>query len=47
VDLLEAQRTDNDVRLATAQAMADTAGSAADLAAATTALTESEVANVK
>jgi cobalt-zinc-cadmium efflux system outer membrane protein len=43
VDLLEAERTDNDVRLATAQAMADTASTAADLAAARTTLTESEL----
>jgi cobalt-zinc-cadmium efflux system outer membrane protein len=35
VDLLEAERTDNDVRLAAAQAQADTASSAADLKAAT------------
>lgn len=47
VDLLEAQRTDNDVRLATAQAQAATAGTAADLTAAKTALTESELTNVK
>ena len=43
VDLLEAQRTDNDVRLATAQAMADTASTAADLTAAKTTLTETEL----
>lgn len=43
VDLLEAERTDNDVRLATAQAMADTASTAADLTAARTSLTETEL----
>jgi cobalt-zinc-cadmium efflux system outer membrane protein len=35
VDLLEAERADNDARLATAQAMSDTAGAVADLKAAT------------
>jgi cobalt-zinc-cadmium efflux system outer membrane protein len=35
VDLLEAERTDNDVRLAAAQAQADTASAMADLKAAT------------
>jgi cobalt-zinc-cadmium efflux system outer membrane protein len=35
VDLLEAERTDNDVRLAAAQAQADTASATADLKAAT------------
>ena len=35
VDLLEAERTDNDVRLASAQAQADTASATADLKAAT------------
>jgi cobalt-zinc-cadmium efflux system outer membrane protein len=44
VDLLEAERTDNDVRLAMAQAMADTASTAADLTAARATLTETEVA---
>jgi cobalt-zinc-cadmium efflux system outer membrane protein len=34
VDLLQAERTDNDVRLATVQAMSDTAGARADLEAA-------------
>lgn len=43
VDLLEAERTDNDVRLATAQAMADTASTAADLTAARTSLTETQL----
>ena len=47
VDLLEAERTDNDVRVATAQAMADTASTSADLTAAKTALTETEVSAVK
>jgi cobalt-zinc-cadmium efflux system outer membrane protein len=37
VDLLEAERADNDARLATAQAMADTASASADLQAATEA----------
>ncbi len=40
VDLLEAERTDNDVRLATAQAMSDTASAAADLIAAHNVMTE-------
>ena len=35
VDLLEAERTDNDVRLAAAQAHADTANATANLKAAT------------
>jgi len=35
VDLLEAERADNDARLATAQALADTASAAADLKSAT------------
>lgn len=43
VDLLEAERTDNDVRLATAQAMADTASAAADLAAARVVITDGEL----
>jgi cobalt-zinc-cadmium efflux system outer membrane protein len=37
VDLLEAERADNDARLATAQAMSDTASAVADLQAATDA----------
>lgn len=45
VDLLEAERTDNDVRLATAQAMADTAGAAADLAAARALVTEAQLSS--
>ena len=40
VDLLEAERTDNDVRLAAAQAQADTASATADLQAATTVVNE-------
>jgi cobalt-zinc-cadmium efflux system outer membrane protein len=40
VDFLEAQRTDNTVRLAAAQAMSDTAGAAADVIAAQTTVTE-------
>ena len=43
VDLLEAERTDNDVRLATAQAMADTASAAADLVAARAAVSRAEL----
>jgi cobalt-zinc-cadmium efflux system outer membrane protein len=40
VDLLEAERTDNDVRLAAAQAQADTASATADLQAATEVVNE-------
>jgi cobalt-zinc-cadmium efflux system outer membrane protein len=47
VDLLEAERSDNDVRIATAQAMADTVSTAADLAAAQTTLTETDLSSVK
>lgn len=47
VDLLAAERTDNDVRIATAQAMADTISAAADLASAKTALTAAQVAAEK
>jgi cobalt-zinc-cadmium efflux system outer membrane protein len=47
VDLLDAERTDNDVRLATAQAMSDTASSVADLTAARTALSETELTSQK
>jgi cobalt-zinc-cadmium efflux system outer membrane protein len=43
VDLLNAEHTDNDVRQAATQAMADTASAAADLAAARTTLSESEL----
>jgi cobalt-zinc-cadmium efflux system outer membrane protein len=47
VDLLEAERSDNDVRIATAQAMADTVSTAADLSAAQTTLTETDLSSVK
>lgn len=40
VDLLEAERTDNDVRIATAQAMSDTASAVADLIASRNAISE-------
>ncbi len=40
LDLLSAERNDNDIRLATAQAMADSASAAADLAAARNAMAE-------
>jgi cobalt-zinc-cadmium efflux system outer membrane protein len=43
VDLLDAERTDNDVRVATAQALSDTASAAADLQAARTILSESDL----
>jgi cobalt-zinc-cadmium efflux system outer membrane protein len=43
VALLTAERDDNDVRLATAKAMSDSAMAAADLAAATNVLTEPEL----
>jgi outer membrane protein, heavy metal efflux system len=43
VDLLEAERTDNDVRLAMAQAMSDTAAARADLEAARAVLTPEEL----
>ncbi len=43
VNLLDAERTDNDIRLATAQAMNDTAGAIADLIAARFVLSEAEV----
>jgi cobalt-zinc-cadmium efflux system outer membrane protein len=43
VNLLDAERTDNDVRLATAQAMSDTASAVADLEAAQSVLAESEL----
>jgi hypothetical protein len=45
--LLDAERTDNDVRLATVQAMADTASAAADLTAARAVLPETELNSVK
>lgn len=47
VDLLQAERTDNDVRLATAQAMSDTAAARADLAAARSVLTPEELKRYK
>jgi len=40
VDLLDAERTDNDIRLATVQAMSDTASAVADLNAARNVLTQ-------
>ncbi len=45
VDLLEAERADNDARLATAQAFADTANAVADLKAATEAIHDQPSAN--
>jgi len=42
VDLLDAERTDNDIRLATVQAMNDTASAVADLIAARLILSETE-----
>jgi cobalt-zinc-cadmium efflux system outer membrane protein len=47
VNLLDAERTDNDVRLATAQAMSDTASAVADLEAAQGVLSESELKSYK
>ena len=43
VDLLEAERADNDARLAAAQAMSDTASAVADLKAARNVLSEAEL----
>jgi len=43
VDLLNAEQTDNTIRLALAQAMNDTASAAADLTAARTVLTEEDL----
>ena len=43
VDLLEAERTDNAVRMAHAQAMSDTASAVADVAAAQTVVSEMEL----
>jgi outer membrane protein, heavy metal efflux system len=43
VNLLDAERTDNDVRLAAAQASSDTASAAADLEAARSVLAQSEL----
>lgn len=45
--LLDAERTDNDVRLATAQAMSDTISAAADLKAARAVMSETELASAK
>lgn len=47
VDMLEAERTDNDVRLATAQAMADSASATVDEQAASLAVTESDLSVLK
>ena len=47
VDLLTAERDDNSVRLAAAQAMSDTASAAADLAAARQVLSEKELTQRK
>jgi cobalt-zinc-cadmium efflux system outer membrane protein len=47
LDLLDAQRTDNDVRLATAQAKADTVSAAADLTAAKKLLSQDELNSLK
>jgi len=47
VDLLEAERTDNTVRSALAQALADTASAAADVTAAQFVLSESELESIK
>jgi cobalt-zinc-cadmium efflux system outer membrane protein len=41
--LLDAERTDNDIRLATVQAMSDTTGAIADLVAARNVLPETEL----
>ena len=43
VNLLDAERTDNDIRLASAQAMNDTAGAVADLTAARFVLSDKEL----
>jgi hypothetical protein len=43
VDLLNAEQTDNTIRLALAQAMNDTASTAADLVAARTVTTETDL----
>jgi cobalt-zinc-cadmium efflux system outer membrane protein len=43
VDLLTAERDDNNVRLAAAQALSDTASTAADLKAARTVVSETEL----
>jgi outer membrane protein, heavy metal efflux system len=43
VDLLDAERTDNDIRLATVQAMSDTASAIADLLSARNVLTQTKL----
>ena len=43
VNLLDAERTDNDIRLATVQAMSDTASAIADLVAARNVLTQANL----
>lgn len=47
VNLLDAEKTDNDVRVATAQAMSDTASAVADLRAARAVMTEKELNDQK
>jgi outer membrane protein, heavy metal efflux system len=47
VDLLEAERTDNNIRQATVQAMSDAASAAADLMAARNVLSEAELHSQK
>ncbi len=47
VDLLTAERDDNTVRLATAQALADAASTAADLKAARTTVSETQLSQAK
>ncbi len=47
VDLLEAERTDNTVRMALAQAQSDTAGAVADVMAAQNVLSETELESNK
>jgi cobalt-zinc-cadmium efflux system outer membrane protein len=47
VDLLDAERTDNDIRLATVQAMSDTASAAADMTAARNVLPQREIESRK
>jgi outer membrane protein, heavy metal efflux system len=47
VDLLTAERDDNSVRLAAAQALSDAASAAADLKAARTVISETELTQTK
>jgi outer membrane protein, heavy metal efflux system len=47
LDLLDAERTDNDVRLATALAMSDTASASADLSAAKAVMSETQLTSAK